>query len=112
MNITKRGIVIPDQHFPIHSQRAVNCVLKAMDIVKPDIFVNLGDVGEWRSVSPWKYKGNRKRPPLEYVLPEVEKEIIEVNKGLDQFDEACAKVNVKKKYMVTGNHDIWLDDFV
>ena len=104
--------MIPDQHFPIHSQRAVNCVLQAMDIVKPDIFVNLGDVGEWASVSPWKYKGNRKRPPLEYVLPEVEKEIIEVNKGLDQFDEACAKVNVKKKYMVTGNHDIWLDDFV
>ena len=92
MRIVKRGIVIPDQHFPIHSQEAVNCVLRAIEIVKPDIFINLGDVGEWESVSPWKYKGNRKRPPLEYVLPEVEKEIKAVNEGLDQFDEACEKV--------------------
>jgi predicted phosphodiesterase len=112
MKIVRRGIVIPDQHFPIHSQEAVNCVLRAIELVKPDIFINLGDVGEWESVSPWKYKGNRKRPPLEYVLPEVEKEIKAVNDGLDQFDEACEKAGVKQKYMVTGNHDIWLDFFV
>jgi len=112
MKITKRGIVIPDQHFPIHSQPAVNCVLKAIELVKPDIFINLGDVGEWASVSPWQYKGNRKRPPLEYVIPEVEKEIEAVNSGLDQFDEALDAVDIKKKYMVTGNHDVWLDFFV
>ncbi len=112
MKILKRAIVVPDQHFPIHSQEALNCVLKAIEMVKPDIFVNLGDVGEWESVSPWQYKGNRKRPPLEYVLPQVKEEIAAVNAGLDQFDKALDKVKVKKKYMVTGNHDIWLDFFV
>jgi predicted phosphodiesterase len=112
MKVLKRAIVVPDQHFPIHAQNAVNCVLEAIEMVKPDIFINLGDVGEWSSVSPWQYKGNRKRPPLEYVLPEVKKEIEQVNEGLDQFDKALDKVNVKKKYMVTGNHDIWLDFFV
>ena len=65
--IKKTGIIIPDQHFPIHSQPAVNVVLKAIEQVKPDVFINLGDVGEWESVSAWKYK-KIKQPPLEYQL--------------------------------------------
>ena len=55
--IKKRGIVIPDQHFPLHDQRAVNVVLQAIEMIKPDIFINLGDVGEWESVSAWRWKG-------------------------------------------------------
>ena len=112
MKIKQRAIVIPDQHFPIHSPQAVDCVVQAIDFIKPDIVINLGDVGEWASVSPWQYKGNRKRPPLEYVLPLVDEEIKAVNKGLDLFDKACDKAKVKKKYMCIGNHDIWLDFFV
>ena len=52
----KRAIVIPDQHFPIHDESAVKVVLKAIEFVKPDIFINLGDVGDWESVSAWAYK--------------------------------------------------------
>ena len=52
----KRAIVIPDQHFPIHDESAVKVVLKAIEFVKPDIFINLGDVGEWSSVSGHRYK--------------------------------------------------------
>ena len=77
----KRAIVIPDQHFPIHDESAVKVVLKAIDFVKPDIFINLGDVGEWESVSGHRYK-RRKRPPLEYQLPEIDKEIKAVNRKL------------------------------
>ena len=51
MRVCKRAIVIPDQHFPIHDPKAVNVTLKAIEIVKPDIFINLGDVGEWGTVS-------------------------------------------------------------
>ena len=112
MKIKQRAIVIPDQHFPYHDEAALNVILKAMKMIKPQILVNLGDVGEWNSVSPWQYKGNRKRPPLEFVLPQVNEEIAEVNKGLDLIDEAAKKAGVKKKYMCTGNHDIWLDNFV
>ena len=47
----KRAIIIPDQHFPIHDERAVDIVLQAIEYIQPEIFINLGDVGEWESVS-------------------------------------------------------------
>ena len=111
MSITKRAIVIPDQHFPIEDKKAVSVTLKAIEVVKPDLFINLGDVGEWESVSAWKYK-KIKRPPLEYQIPEIDKEIRLVNKGLDAFDKALEKVGCKWKIMCAGNHDEWLDAFV
>ena len=107
----KRGFVIPDQHFPLHSKSAISVVLQALNIVKPDLFINLGDVGEWNSVSAWKYK-KIKRPPLEFVLEEVDKEISEVNRGLDAFDSILDKNDCKHKIMCAGNHDEWLDAFV
>ena len=47
----KRAIVTPDKHVPLHDKKACNVVLKAIEIVKPDIYVDLGDLGEWASVS-------------------------------------------------------------
>jgi len=107
----KRAIVVPDQHFPIHDESAVKVVLKAIGFVKPDIFINLGDVGEWESVSAWKYK-RRKRPPLEYQLKEMVKEIKEVNKCIDRFDKVLDKIKCKERHILAGNHDEWLDSFV
>ena len=109
--IIDRALVIPDQHAPIQDKKAVNVVLKAIDLIKPSIFINLGDVGEWSSVSGHKYK-RRKRPPLEYQIPEIEKEIKAVNKMIDQFDNALEAVSCKKKFILAGNHDEWLDAFV
>ena len=77
-------------------------------MIKPDTMINLGDVGEWESVSAWKYKG-KKLPPLEYQLPLIDAEIVQVNYGLDLFDEAFKG---DYKYMLQGNHDEWLDKFV
>ena len=111
MQIKRRAIVIPDQHFPIHDQKAVNVVLKAIEMVKPDTFINLGDVGEWESVSAWKYKG-KKLPPLEFQLPLIDEEIKQVNKGIDMFDKVLDKVKCNKRYICAGNHDEWLDAFV
>ena len=102
----KRAIIVPDQHFPIHDESAVKVVLKAIEFVKPDIFINLGDVGEWESVSAWKYK-RRKRPPLEYQLKEMVKEIKEVNKCIDRFDKVLDKIKCKERYILAGNHDEW-----
>ena len=107
----KRAIVVPDQHFPIHDESAVKVVLKAIEFVKPDIFINLGDVGEWESVSAWQYK-RRKRPPIEYQLKEMVKEIKEVNKCIDRFDKVLDKVGCKERYILAGNHDEWLDMWV
>ena len=107
----KRAVVIPDQHFPIHDQSAVNVVLQALELIKPEIFINLGDCGEWESVSMWKYKG-KKLPDLEYQLPLINEEIKHINEGLDQFDKVLDKIDCKERYICAGNHDEWLDNFV
>jgi len=107
----KRALVIPDVHFPIQDDAAVNCVIKAIKLVKPEIFICLGDLGEWHSVSPWRYK-RRKRPPLEYTIKDLVKEAKLVNEGLDLFDNALKSVKCKEKHMIEGNHDNWLNFFV
>tara|TARA_Y100001963_G_C6785459_1_gene452439 strand:+ start:1989 stop:2753 length:765 start_codon:yes stop_codon:yes gene_type:complete len=107
MRITKRAVVIPDQHYPIHDKKAVNVVLKALKIVKPDIFINLGDVGEWESFSPWRWK-RKKKPSLEYQLPAIEKELKAVNKEIDKVDKILDEINCNERYICAGNHDEWL----
>lgn len=110
MNV-KRILVTPDKHFPLHDKKALSVVCKAIEVIKPDAYVDLGDVGEWETVSHWRYK-KKKRPPLEYQVEQADKEIKDVNKFLDTIDESLDKVNVKEKYLLQGNHDLWLDYFV
>tara|TARA_R110002167_G_scaffold148194_4_gene341099 strand:+ start:960 stop:1724 length:765 start_codon:yes stop_codon:yes gene_type:complete len=107
MRVCRRAIVIPDQHFPIHDKKAVNVALQIIEIVKPDTFINLGDVGEWSSVSAWKWK-RKKKPPLEYQLPAIDKEIKLVNKEIDRFDKILDKIKCTNRYILAGNHDEWL----
>ena len=109
--IVNRAIVTPDKHFPLHDQPAINVLKKAIEIVKPSIYVDLGDVGEWNNFSAWKYK-RKKNPPLEMMIPELEEDIKGVNDGMDQIDEALDKVNCKEKYITEGNHDNWCNMFV
>ena len=78
----KRYIVTPDKHFPMADMKAISVVCQAIEIIQPDGYIDLGDTGEWESVSHWQWK-KKKRPPLEYQLPFVTKEIEEGNKGLD-----------------------------
>ena len=107
----KRAIVFPDVHFPLHDMKALSCALQAIKIVKPDIYVNIGDVGEWNHFSPWKYKG-KKLPDLEYQIPFLDQDIRDVNAGLDIIDYELKKHKVSEKYMLQGNHELWMDNFV
>ena len=75
VGVVKRVVVTPDKHAPIHDRAAINVVKKSIEIVKPDIYVDLGDLGEWGSVSHWQWK-RKKKPPVEYIIPEIEKDII------------------------------------
>jgi len=109
--VVRRAIVTPDKHFPLADIPAIKVVCKAIEIVKPDIYIDLGDVGEWHGCSHWQWK-KKKRPPLEYQLPFIEKDIIDVNKGMDIIDEALDKVKCKEKHMIEGNHDDWMNRFV
>ena len=109
--VVKRVIVTPDKHFPFADKKAIGCVVKAIEIVKPDTYVDLGDVGESHGASHWRWK-KKKRPPLEYIIDDIDKDIEDVNKGLDIIDEALDKVNCKNKHMIEGNHDDWMNRFV
>lgn len=108
MRNNQRGFIIPDIHAPLHDEKAISVTLKAIDIVKPDTMINLGDVGEWESVSAWRYK-SKKLPPLEYQLPLIDEDIQSVNTILDLFDDAFKG---EYKYMLEGNHDDWMNKFV
>ena len=107
----KRYIVTPDKHFPLADKKAISVLCKTIEIVKPDGYIDLGDTGEWSSVSKWKWK-NKSKPNLEYYLPEVITDVEEVNKGMDQIDESLDKANVSEKHFIQGNHEVWLDYFV
>jgi|TARA_Y100000310_G_scaffold16397_1_gene16357 hypothetical protein len=110
-NVVKRYVVSPDKHFPLHDQPALNCLIKAIEIIKPHGYIDLGDIIEAEGCSHWQWRKKR-RPPLEYQLPFVEADIDEGNAGLDMIDEVLDKVNCKIKYCCQGNHDEWLDRFV
>jgi len=106
--VVKRVIVTPDKHFPLHEQKAINCLKKTIEIVRPDAYIDLGDVGEWEAFSHWKYK-RKKAPPLEFLIKEFDDDVKRVNEGMDQVDESLDKVGCKEKYITEGNHDNWLN---
>jgi hypothetical protein len=109
--VVKRGIITPDKHFPYADKKAIGCLLKSIAIIRPDFYVDLGDVGEFESVSHWQWR-KKKRPPLEWQLPIVYEDIKKVNSCLDEIDEALDKVGNVTKYLTEGNHDDWLNRFV
>jgi predicted phosphodiesterase len=103
----KIGIVIPDQHIPLIDRRAESVVLQAIEHIKPDYFINLGDVGEFAEFSSHK-KG--KPLPLDVQLPEKIAAVKTVNKGIDRFDRVVDKY-VSEKFMLIGNHDMWIEQW-
>jgi len=109
--LTHRAVVIPDQHFPIADRKAINVALKIIERVKPDRFINLGDVLENEEVSAWKYKG-KALPSLEFQLPQIDDMLKVCNRWIDEFDDVLEWVDCKEKWILAGNHDEWLDNFV
>ena len=57
--VIKRVVVTPDKHFPLHDQKAINVLCKTIEIVNPDAYVDLGDVGEWNAFQHGSLKGKK-----------------------------------------------------
>ena len=93
--VVRRAIVTPDKHFPLADIPAIKCLKKTIEIVKPDIYIDLGDVGEWSAFSHWKWK-RKKAPPLEFLIEDFDQDVKDVNKGMDMIDESQIKLTVKK----------------
>ena len=66
--VVQRAIVTPDKHFPLADKKAINVVCKAIKLVKPDTYIDLGDTGEWELFSRHYWK-NKEKPPLEVLIP-------------------------------------------
>ena len=109
--IAKRVIVTHDKHFPLHDKKAINVVCKAIEFIKPDAYIDLGDTGEWELFSRHHWK-NKEKPPLEVLIPMLDKEVKSVNDGMDIIDKALDSVGCKERYFIQGNHELWLDEFV
>jgi hypothetical protein len=110
-NLKQRIIVTPDKHFPIHDQSAINVVCKAIEMVKPDVYIDLGDTGEWGHFSNHYWKG-RNAKPMEDLIPLLDKDVSDVNKGMDQIDKSLDIADVNERHFIQGNHEVWLDNFV
>ena len=108
--IVKRAFVTPDKHFPLHDQSAINAVCDAIQIVQPDIYIDLGDTGEWELFSTHHWRGIDK-PPDHILIPMLDSSVDEVNEGMDQIDKALNQVGCNERHFVQGNHEVWLDNF-
>jgi hypothetical protein len=42
----------------------------------------------------------------------LDKDVSDVNAGMDIIDKSLDKVNCKERHFVQGNHEVWLDKFV
>jgi len=109
--VIERAIVTPDKHFPIHDEKAISVVCQAIELVKPDTYIDLGDTGEWEHFSSHYWKG-RSAKPMEDLIPLLDKDVSDVNAGMDIIDKSLDKVNCKERHFVQGNHEVWLDKFV
>jgi len=109
--VVKRYVVTPDKHFPYADRQAIKVLCKAIEILKPDGYIDLGDTGEWGGASHWRWKGKVK-PSLEWYLPEIITDIEDVNKGMDIIDEALDKASTKERHFCEGNHELWMAQFV
>lgn len=107
-----RAIVIPDTHGEFVDPVALNCVLQAILLLKPDQVIMLGDLGEWSSVNHHVHARIRK-PAADIIAAGIRKDAkLTATHVLDPVDAACKQAGVKTKVMLTGNHDRWLDAFV
>ena len=109
--VVKRAIVTPDKHFPIADIKAINVVCKAIELVKPDAYIDLGDTGEWELFSSHHWK-NKEKPPLEVLIPMLNKEVKLVNEGMDIIDKSLDIAGCEERHFIQGNHELWLDNFV
>ena len=109
--VVRRAVVTPDKHFPLHDPDAISVVKKAIEIIKPDTYIDLGDTGEWSYFSTHYWRG-RFAKPMEDLIPLLDQDVDEVNAGMDWIDESLDKVNCKERHFVQGNHEVWLDNFV
>jgi len=90
--------------------RAESVLMQAIALVKPDRFVHIGDVGEWESVCEYRWE-RRRRPPFEFMVPMIQKDVKSVNGFLDRLEKKLDKAGCGKVTIIEGNHEVWCNNF-
>lgn len=93
----KEGVYViePDRHFPYHDPRFSNVVLETISIIRPDGYINLGDLGDFPQIS------THDKDPRE--MRRVEEDIEDINAYLDDIEGTMPKHSVV--HLLEGNHE-------
>ena len=111
--ITDRRIVLPDTHGILVDPQALECVLQAIEILRPRGVIHLGDVGEWEALCLHNYKRFKQLPQMQELARCIRSEADQmIGCIINPIDEACARSGVEYKTVITGNHDARTDHFV
>lgn len=95
MNEVSTTLVIPDTHVPYEDPQAFEVLLKAIDDIKPQELVFIGDFADFYAVSFHSKDPRREK----FLVGEVEK----VNKRLDEIDSIGAAS--RDVVFIEGNHE-------
>jgi hypothetical protein len=103
-------LVVNDVHLPKQNKVAVNCMFKAMELIKPDGVTLNGDIMDCGVFS----RHDRFSPPKCHwtdtqFYDASKKDYQEMNAFLDRIDRIVPKA--RKRYEL-GNHECWLQDFI
>ena len=101
-----KGIAAFDIHFPDHDKASMNCLFKAIEMVKPDHFVFGGDQFHFDCISHHN-KGKVKLLENRRIAKDFEGFQTDI---LNRLESVLSK-NCKKYFMM-GNHEYWIDRLI
>ena len=96
----KTGLITPDTHFNKHDKRAYELHMRFAEDFKPDIWMHLGDMGNFDGVSHW----NKDRFQEQMENP-IEDDYLECHKFNKHRRRICPKGEL---YQLDGNHEDWI----
>jgi hypothetical protein len=97
-------MIFPDLHRPIEDKRAYPLVMQFAEDFKPEIIVNLGDIGNFAGISHWNV--NRFKSRMEYPIKR------DFDGAKDHHKRLREIVPETSIYSLDGNHDDWVQDYL
>jgi len=101
----KVGVIFPDLHKPVHDKRAYPLVMQASADLKPDFFINIGDVGSYEGISHWNEHSHEDRK---------ENPIAKDIEGVYNHHKQQREIVGEKGEIISldGNHEDWVKKFL
>jgi len=101
------GMLVADAHNPEIHLPSFNIALQVAEDINPDIFIDLGDICDYKSISPHVRRNGQVKQMSEITL-QLENDA--VNKYLDCWGARLSKECVKELF--DSNHTAWVKKFL